>query len=236
MQSRKMLSRGRSDLQRTERLLQRQLHGRHVRVWISRRELHGRLRLLRGLRVRLGQMREPRRRDVRRAHAVRERQLRRGHLRCEGRRSALRGFERVRRGERVPRRQMLSRGRRGVQRAFRLLQRIVQSRFVRMPLIVVLLFAALTRDGINPVIAQHASELRVCYLDAVQRAPGLEGRLDVRFDIAGDGTTKNIAVLPSSTVSNGRLSTCVVSVFSKLVFAKDAAVTGVVYPVHFGRN
>jgi hypothetical protein len=130
-----VLSRGRRDLQLAERVLQRQLHGRYMRVRISRRELHRRLRLLRGIGVRRDEVREPRRRDVQRRRAVRERKLRRRHLRREGRRPNVHGDQPVRGDERVPRRQVLSPRRRHVQRALRLLQRLVQGRLVRVPVI-----------------------------------------------------------------------------------------------------
>ena len=56
----------------------------------------------------------------------------------------------------------------------------------------VVVMGALSRDVIRRVFRKHQAEVRACYEEALQRKPGLAGKVIVQLEIAADGTVASV--------------------------------------------
>jgi hypothetical protein len=88
-------------------------------------------------------------------------------------------------------------------------------------------------EVIQRIVRQHFGRFRACYEAGLAKAPGLKGRVSVRFVIGKDGAVASAADagsdLPSADVTK-----CVVSAFSRLSFPKpEGGIVTVTYPLDF---
>ena len=92
---------------------------------------------------------------------------------------------------------------------------------------------ALSREQIRRTVHLHMNEIRYCYEQALQSNPDLDGRVVVRFVVAGRGNVMT-SVAASSTIGAGPGS-CVSNAVSRWSFpaAENGGVTSVTYPFTF---
>ncbi|MGQ9852014.1 MAG: AgmX/PglI C-terminal domain-containing protein [Candidatus Oleimicrobiaceae bacterium] len=74
---------------------------------------------------------------------------------------------------------------------------------------------AAVRDVRSPafiaeVLARHNQEIQECYRQRVKINPSLEGRIDLRFEVAPDGSVSRVEVV-ESTLDDAELESCLVS-------------------------
>lgn len=74
---------------------------------------------------------------------------------------------------------------------------------------------AAARDVRSPafiagVLARHNQEIQECYRQRVKINPSLEGRIDLRFEVAPDGSVSRVQVV-ESTLDDAELESCLVS-------------------------
>ncbi len=82
--------------------------------------------------------------------------------------------------------------------------------------------SGLPKDVINEVVQRHRSEIRACYDAALQRNPGLRGKIVVAFNIAPNGIVQTASV-KESTLGDAALGTCIVARVKSWVFPKPEA-------------
>lgn len=92
----------------------------------------------------------------------------------------------------------------------------------------------LSKDEVGEVIHRHMSEVRYCYESAIQRTPGIEGRLIVNFSIGGSGNVTTSEV-KSSTLPDPRLDDCIIRKLTSWKFPqpKGGITVAVSYPFIF---
>jgi TonB family protein len=90
------------------------------------------------------------------------------------------------------------------------------------------------KELIRKVIAGHRDQIRYCYELALQQAPGLAGKVGVRFYVAGNGSVSSADIDQNST-RNDTLSSCLVSRVRTWQFPVGRAAGGyrVTYPFVF---
>ena len=95
----------------------------------------------------------------------------------------------------------------------------------------------LDREGIGDAIDSQRGELKACYdtlLDSYGGDPGLDGRIEVAFDV--DATGRVVAAdIESSAIDSVYLEGCVVTAMEDLTFDVGSEVT-VTYPIRFRQN
>ncbi|MBI2894075.1 MAG: PQQ-binding-like beta-propeller repeat protein [Deltaproteobacteria bacterium] len=93
---------------------------------------------------------------------------------------------------------------------------------------------SLASEVIRRVVRQNVNQVRACYEQALQRSPGLTGRVVVRFVIGTDGRVQSSEVSESS-LDSGAAERCVAAVVHDLVFptAEGGDVVVVNYPFVF---
>ncbi len=90
---------------------------------------------------------------------------------------------------------------------------------------------ALIGEIIRRIVRRHLNELRFCYEKELGRAPGLAGRLVLRFTIGGDGQVLAASVA-SSTLGDGAVEACATAAVRRWEFPRSAgAATQVDYPL-----
>lgn len=82
--------------------------------------------------------------------------------------------------------------------------------------------SGLPKDVINEVVQRHRSEIRACYDAALQRNPGLRGKIVVAFNIAPNGIVQSASV-KESTLGDSSLGTCIVARVKSWIFPKPEA-------------
>lgn len=94
---------------------------------------------------------------------------------------------------------------------------------------------ALSREQIRRTVRLHMNEVRYCYEQALQANPDLQGRVVVRFVVAGHGNVMT-SVTQSSTIG-ANPGQCVSRAISRWQFpaAEDGGVTSATYPFTFTR-
>ncbi len=63
---------------------------------------------------------------------------------------------------------------------------------------------------IAEVLARHNQEIQECYRQRVKINPSLEGRIDVRFEVAPDGSVSKVEIV-ESTLGDAELESCLVN-------------------------
>ena len=82
--------------------------------------------------------------------------------------------------------------------------------------------SGLSKDIINAVVARHRSEIRWCYEAALQRNPGLRGKVTIAFNIQPNGVV-SYAGTKESTVGDASLENCIASKIKTWIFPKPEA-------------
>ena len=82
--------------------------------------------------------------------------------------------------------------------------------------------SGLSKDIINAVVARHRSEIRWCYEAALQRNPGLRGKVTMAFNIQPNGVV-SYAGTKESTVGDSALENCIASKIKTWIFPKPEA-------------
>ncbi|MFK7998133.1 MAG: TonB family protein, partial [Polyangiales bacterium] len=94
---------------------------------------------------------------------------------------------------------------------------------------------SLSKEVIRNVIQRHINEVRYCYERALHDAPDLEGRVTVRFIIAGNGTVRS-ATAQTPPPGFAQVAACVVQRMRRWRFPAPAGggIVVVNYPFAFG--
>ena len=82
--------------------------------------------------------------------------------------------------------------------------------------------SGLSKDIINAVVARHRSEIRSCYESALQRNPGLRGKVVMAFNIQPNGVV-SYAAPKESTIGDASLENCIASKIKTWIFPKPEA-------------
>jgi len=82
--------------------------------------------------------------------------------------------------------------------------------------------SGLSKDIINAVVARHRSEIRSCYESALQRNPGLRGKVVMAFNIQPNGVV-SYAAPKESTIGDASLENCIASKIKTWIFHKPEA-------------
>ncbi len=82
--------------------------------------------------------------------------------------------------------------------------------------------SGLPKDVINEVVQRHRSEIRACYDAALQRNPGLRGKVVVAFNIAPNGIVQS-ANVKESTIGDSALGSCIIARVKSWIFPKPEA-------------
>lgn len=82
--------------------------------------------------------------------------------------------------------------------------------------------SGLSKDIINAVVARHRSEIRSCYESALQRNPGLRGKVVMAFNIQPNGIVSS-ASTKESTLGDASLENCIASKIKTWIFPKPEA-------------
>lgn len=82
--------------------------------------------------------------------------------------------------------------------------------------------SGLSKDIINAVVARHRSEIRWCYEAALQKNPGLRGKVVMAFNIQPNGVV-SYAGTKESTVGDAGLENCIASKIKTWIFPKPEA-------------
>jgi hypothetical protein len=82
--------------------------------------------------------------------------------------------------------------------------------------------SGLPKDVINEVVQRHRSEIRACYDAALQRNPGLRGKIVVAFNIAPNGIVQTASV-KENTLGDSAMGTCIIARVKSWVFPKPEA-------------
>jgi TonB family protein len=95
---------------------------------------------------------------------------------------------------------------------------------------------SLDREVIQRVIRTQLGPVRRCYERAVAASPTLEGRIDVAFTIALDGSVHGAAI-EHSTIASSTMEDCVLDAIRTWTFPRPAdRVVRVRYPFRFLRE
>ena len=98
----------------------------------------------------------------------------------------------------------------------------------------IITLGALDRSLVDAVVKQHMSAIRYCYQRELTRTPGLDGKVSVRFVIAGDGSVSR-AGIKASSLGNAAVESCITGRFLRMKFPapKGHGIVMVTYPFFF---
>jgi hypothetical protein len=89
---------------------------------------------------------------------------------------------------------------------------------------------------IRRIVRQNFGRFRLCYENGLKNNPNLQGRVNVRFVIARDGSVSNVGNAGSDLPDSGVVS-CVVRAFYGLSFPQpEGGIVTVVYPITFASS
>ncbi len=71
-------------------------------------------------------------------------------------------------------------------------------------------------------VVRHDRELRECHARGLDRKPGLEGKVDFRFDVTPKGTVRRVRIA-ESTIGDRRVEACAASVLRSARFPRPGA-------------
>lgn len=97
-----------------------------------------------------------------------------------------------------------------------------------------ILIGAMDRAQIERVIKNHLNQVRYCYQRELGRNPSMQGKVSVRFTIAGDGTVSS-AQIPTSQLGSTSVDQCIIGRFHAMQFPepKGGGRVVVTYPFLF---
>jgi hypothetical protein len=90
-----------------------------------------------------------------------------------------------------------------------------------------------TEDEINRVVRARKGVFRACYQKELNHAPGIGGKIVVKFKIGPDGMVQRATATGSSTLKNAAVQGCVTSNVMRLRFPPKGAIANVTYPFLF---
>lgn len=88
---------------------------------------------------------------------------------------------------------------------------------------------------IHRVIRRERRAIRQCFLPALEREPGLAGRVVLRFSIGRDGRVRSPAI-ESSTLGSSEVERCIVRQSRRWAFPEPWATMHVRYPFDFAAD
>jgi hypothetical protein len=92
----------------------------------------------------------------------------------------------------------------------------------------------LAPELIQATVRSNFPAIRACYETALQQAPDLTGRVEVRFHIQHDGSVTGAQSTDQSTIADQAMIQCVVAVIQGATFPEtEGGVVDVVYPIMF---
>jgi hypothetical protein len=94
----------------------------------------------------------------------------------------------------------------------------------------------LTAEEINRVVKARAGVFRACYQKELNRAPGLSGKLVVKFKIDGQGVVQAASMTGGSSLSNEAVVSCVTANVMRLKFPGKGGIANVTYPFLFSQG
>jgi hypothetical protein len=94
-------------------------------------------------------------------------------------------------------------------------------------------FGGYTQDEIDRVVRGAQGLLRACYQRELNHAPGLGGKLVIRWRIGPEGTVQTAANGGGSSLVNDAVESCVKRNIMKLRFPPKGAIANVTYPFVF---
>ena len=94
-------------------------------------------------------------------------------------------------------------------------------------------FGGYTQDEIDRVVRGAQSLLRACYQRELNHAPGLGGKLVIRWKIGPEGTVQTASNGGGSSLMNDAVESCVKRNIMKLRFPPKGAIANVTYPFVF---
>lgn len=75
------------------------------------------------------------------------------------------------------------------------------------------------REAIRRVISHHMRAIKACYQAALNKDPGLFGKIVMSFEISGNGQAQNVKPVPSrSTLHSREVASCLVTRFGRMRF------------------
>jgi outer membrane biosynthesis protein TonB len=94
----------------------------------------------------------------------------------------------------------------------------------------------LTKEEIDRVVRARAGIFRACYQKELNRAPGLSGKLVVRFAINGDGMVTSSSIGSGGSLHNEEVESCINANVRKLKFPAKGGTSNVTYPFVFSQG
>lgn len=92
-------------------------------------------------------------------------------------------------------------------------------------------------ESVQRVVRQSFGRLRACYEGGLQRDPGLEGRVSVKFVIDREGAVTMAMPWADTTLPDQAVARCVAKAYEAMEFPKPTGgIVTVVYPVAFTRT
>lgn len=92
-------------------------------------------------------------------------------------------------------------------------------------------------EAVQRVVRQNFGRLRACYEAGLQRDPGLEGRVSVKFVIDREGAVTMAMPWSDTTLPDQAVARCVSRAYEAMSFPKpEGGIVTVVYPVVFTRT
>lgn len=92
-------------------------------------------------------------------------------------------------------------------------------------------------ESVQRVVRQSFGRLRACYEAGLQRDPGLEGRVSVKFVIDPEGAVAMAMPWADTTLPDQEVARCVAKAYESMEFPKPTGgIVTVVYPVVFTRT
>ena len=93
--------------------------------------------------------------------------------------------------------------------------------------------AGLTAEQIDHTIRGKAGAFRACYQHALEKTPGLSGKLVLDIEIGSDGVVASAAIASSSTMNDPDVSQCTTTLAATLKFPASGGESHVRYPFVF---
>jgi hypothetical protein len=96
----------------------------------------------------------------------------------------------------------------------------------------VAVLGAIDKELVRKVIQEHASQIRYCYEQELQRDPRLEGKVVVKWIINGDGHASGAQVDQGTTLGNERVQRCMMDRIQSWEFPKPkgGGIAVITYP------
>ena len=91
----------------------------------------------------------------------------------------------------------------------------------------------LSGDQIDKVVRSHGGQIRACYSRELERTPGLEGQITIKWTINAKGNVTS-AKVHKTTMNNSRVEDCIVREVQRMKFPKPEGGNKAVVKYPFG--